>query len=841
MKNTEIREWSLSAADLANSAQEYGKLMADRSGTGAPLKVAGTVYEHGVGTDTSSIMHIDLHGTALKISGKVGVDDANRQGAGFFSIRDTAGRLLWQSTVKHHGEEPTGFELDIAGLAGIVLMTTAVGNNKYCNFADWLEVGISYTGSVAPCTVPGPLGIVAGDIAWRIFGSEGAALLQTVFGPLDAAPEAGAPLVNAVPARDHILTLLPESLRVVQADSSHNLELHLSGSEREEISGDISVSRFRLTDPAYPVEVIVTVRLHRASQVFVTTTSVTNTGDAEIALLGRDSAFVQLPHGDIWVSSFQGEWGKEMTEFNECKVPRGIFSLRVGGTSHNLQRCFPGVFASWGGPAREETGDVFACALGWDSSWQLQLSHQKPDCNFICAGQLQTDMIKLAPGETTVSPEFVMTFSRHGKGGATRNLHRYLRGFGLRGGMAERPVVLNSWEGVVMDFDEAKLIEMMDSAVGLGIEMFVLDDGWFGNNHPRNNDRAGLGDWQVNAAKLPGGIAALVSAARKRGLKFGIWVEPEMVNPASDLFERHPDWISRTPHREPLSARTQYTLDLANPEVEAFIYDAVAELLRSNPGIEYVKWDHNMWGGYNPGSPGLGANQGAFSDRVGNAYYRIMRRLSDEFPAVIFQACSSGGGRADYGTMRYHEEFWASDVSTAIERIFIQWGFSHYYPANAIASHISRFTEVDYKLRADVAMCGRLGVELDPPAISEENREVVRKGIAAYKKLRPLLHSADLYRGRSPHEHTTTELTFAAADRSEAVCFGFRRLREAACEAVFPGGLDPEKSYFVTEENPGSEPRFAPFSAIGAELMERGVKVDFPAFESSVVIRAAIE
>ncbi len=836
-----ISEWNLGAADLANCAQEYGKPRANLAATGGPLKVVGTVYATGLGTATSSRMTVNLHGAALKMTGLAGVDDVNWQGAGFFSIYDGSGRLLWKSTVKRSGEEPTAFELDLSGVAVISLVTTAVGNNKYCNHADWLDVTISYAGPVAPCSEPGPMSIAAGDIGWRLFGREGDALLQTVFGPLDAGAEAGAPLVNAVPCRDQLLTLLPEGLRVVQPDSSHNLELHLAHFEREDVSDDVTVSRFWLADSVYPVEVLVTVRRHLASQVFVTTTAVTNKGDAEISLLGRDAAFVQLPHGDIWVSSFQGEWGKEMTEFDEGKVPRGIFSLRVGGTSQNLQRCFPGVFVAWGGPAEEESGNVFACALGWDSSWQLQLSHQKPDCNFISAGQLQTDLVRLAPGETSVSPEFVMTFSRRGKGGASRNLHRYLRGFGMRGGRAERPVVLNSWEGVVMDFDEAKLIEMMDSAAKLGIEMFVLDDGWFGNRHPRNNDRAGLGDWQVNAAKLPGGIPKLVGEARKRCLRFGIWVEPEMVNPASDLFELHPDWISRVPHRECLSARSQYTLDLANPEVENFIYETVADLLRSNPGVEYVKWDHNMWGGHNPGSPALAGNHGAFADRAGHAYYRIMKRLAEAFPKVIFQACSSGGGRADYGTMRYHEEFWASDVSTAIARIFIQWGFSHYYPSNAIASHISRYTEVDYKLRVDVAMCGRLGVELDPPAISDENREIVRKGIAAYKKLRPLLHSGDLYRGRSPHAHTTTELTFAAPDRSGAVCFGFRRLCEAACEPVFFGGLDPEKSYLISEENPGAEPRFAPFAATGRELMEKGVAVNFPAYESSVVIRATAE
>lgn len=253
-----------------------------------------------------------------------------------------------------------------------------------------------------------------------------------------------------------------------------------------------------------------------------------------------------------------------------------------------------------------------------------------------------------------------------------------------------------------------------------------------------------------------------------------------------------------------------------------------------------MKWDHNAFG-RNAGSAALAGDQGALSDRYNAAYYRILARLRREFPAVMFQLCASGGGRVDYGAMRYHEEFWPSDKTNGIARIPIQWGYSHFFPANAMASHIGRHGEGDFKLRVDIAMTGRLGVELSPDAVSAADREVIKRGIAAYKELRPILHCSELYRGRSPHESRTTELTFVLPDKRNAVFFGFRREGKAAKELLKLSGLDPALRYRVEERNPDDTPRLQPAVRTGAELMERGLEIDFPPRPSSVVAKLTAE
>lgn len=276
-------------------------------------------------------------------------------------------------------------------------------------------------------------------------------------------------------------------------------------------------------------------------------------------------------------------------------------------------------------------------------------------------------------------------------------------------------------------FTEKVLHGMMKRAADLGIELFVLDDGWFGNQFPRNDARAGLGDWRVNRDKLPHGLEGLVRQAEKLGIHFGIWVEPEMVNPRSELYQKHPEWVIGLPHRENRLERTQYLLDLSNPDVRGYILDAMRKLLGEHPGISYVKWDCNRKIS-DPGSSWLDAShQGNLSMDYVRGYESILDTLAAEFPDVTFQACSSGGGRADYGTMRRHHEFWTSDNTDACERVFMQWGIGHLFPAISMASHVTASPNhqtgraTPLKFRFDVAMSGRLGFELQPCDMTEED------------------------------------------------------------------------------------------------------------------------
>lgn len=590
-----------------------------------------------------------------------------------------------------------------------------------------------------------------------------------------------------------------------------------------------------------PVVMTLYVRAYPKENVFRVWTKLRNEGKEKLELIARDAASVFLPSENApWISTFGGHWGAEMTRFNEFQLGEGAdknFRIFSAGLSHNSQGVYPGIFISLDGKAEEDSGRVLGAAFGWDGNWQMRA--EKLDSGVrIAAGALE-EPVSLSPGETYVSPSLLLSWSSNGKGQASRNFHRYmLKRNGIFNPQNERPVVLNSWEGIGINITEKEILRMIDDAAKLGAEIFVLDDGWFGGRYPRNVECSqGLGDWKIDKRKLPNGFKPLIEACRKNGLRFGLWFEPEMVNSKSELFDAHPDWVVREPGKDLVYGRggTQLMLDFAKPEVRDYAYHAIADILKANPGIEYVKWDQNM-----------GGSRGTISDDHNNGVLEVAARLRKDFPKVMFQLCASGGGRADVGTMRLFEEFWASDETNGLRRIPIQWGFSHFFPSKAIASHINRHGPAcSYKFRADVAMAGRLGVELRPADLKEEDLKEIRAGIAAYKELRPLLHAGELYRGRSPHESPVTEFTIVSEDKSQAVLFAFRASKgenepDAATEIVRPSGLDPKKSYCLVERNSDGTPRIrAGIVMTGKELMQKGIRIDFPNAPSSAVILLA--
>jgi alpha-galactosidase len=382
----------------------------------------------------------------------------------------------------------------------------------------------------------------------------------------------------------------------------------------------------------------------------------------------------------------------------------------------------------------------------------------------------------------------------------------------------------------------------MDGSTKAGVEMFVLDDGWFGNGaDARDGDNAGLGDWETNHKKLPHDIQWLAEQANARGLKFGLWVEPEMVNPQSELFRKHPDWAVKLPGREQRLMRNQVPLDMSKPEVEEFAYRCVADLLDKYPGIEYIKWDNN---GFlrDPGSQGASPDaQQNMTTGMTRAYLRVMDRLVAKYPKIVFQLCASGGGRVEYGALSRHAEFWASDNQNPVKRLRMHWGYSHFFPAFATAAHIAEsFNSKDFpmKFRADVAMTGRLGIELDPSHLKPEQVEELRRGVDEYKRLRPLLHTGDLYRGLSPFDSDIVTSSRVVADKSKAVFFAFRiekRDKPASGRLIVPG-LDAAKRYRVTEAHAGATAHVAAATFSGKELLEQGLPVKWTSgYESAVV------
>jgi alpha-galactosidase len=389
---------------------------------------------------------------------------------------------------------------------------------------------------------------------------------------------------------------------------------------------------------------------------------------------------------------------------------------------------------------------------------------------------------------------------------------------------------------------------MISDAASLGVEIFVLDDGWFGNKYPRNNDKAGLGDWQVNTSKLPKGIGHLVDYAAKENIKFGIWVEPEMVNPKSELAEQHPDWIVSRPHREPILMRQQLLLDLSNPDVQEFVFKTVDDILTENPEIAYVKWDANRHV-QNWGSSWLPADQQShFVIDYTRGLYSVYERLNTKHPDVIFQVCSSGGGRVDYGSLPFHHEFWTSDNTDAWSRIYQQWNTSQFYPAIAMASHVSANPNhqtkhvTPLKARFDVSMTGRLGMELQPADMTPEELKYSKKAIKTYKRIRHIVHQGDLYRINSPYRGNRAALMYVTPAKDQAIVFGYVTRFHSRNDymTVKLKGLKPDKSYKVTEINK-EDPQKKLFTGSGKTfsgdyLMKRGVQLKIRLLHESAML-----
>ncbi len=568
-------------------------------------------------------------------------------------------------------------------------------------------------------------------------------------------------------------------------------------------------------DPAYPVEVDLHYRLARSENVVERWAVIRNLGEGEVVVNHAASAFLTIPGSGHFLTSFAGAWGGEAL-MQEEELRFGIKELRSHTGSRTAQPGQPAFLMAVDGPAAEDGGEVFLGALAWSGNWRLRFE-KAPSTRHVTIQTGYDPLLsryRLARGESLTTPRLILTRSGHGKGEATRNFHRWARAYGIRGGDTPRRILLNSWEGAYFTFDDALIKQMISDAASAGIELFVLDDGWFGSKHPRNCSLAGLGDWMVNSNKLKGGIQGLIDHAQQEGIDFGIWVEPEMVNPASELFETHPDWVITLPHRTQRLQRTQLVLDLSNPAVREHVYQAMHRLLEDHPGISYVKWDCNR-AVSDPGSMHLGADrQEHLAIDYVNGYYAVLRRLTKSHPAVTFQVCGSGGGRTDYGALQYHHEAWTSDNTDARERIRMQWSLNHIYPAIITAAHVTevpnhqtgRTTPIKY--RFDVAMTGRLGFELSPARVPAEDMEFSKRALAVYKEIRPVVQFGDLFRLRSPFEGDIAALMYVLHGPNdaptEAVLFVFSLARNLLDN---PGniqlrGLPPGKRHLLTEVNP---------------------------------------
>ncbi len=601
------------------------------------------------------------------------------------------------------------------------------------------------------------------------------------------------------------------AIQVQHSDGDLNLELQVVNYElQKEDKADVHL--FTMQDKLMPVTVKTFYKAYREVDVIETWTEIVNGGKRAITLKRFDSGHLPLRQGDVWLTHLHGDWAAETNVVQEpltlgCKVIRNTDGAR------NAHIDAPEVMFSLDGHPSENHGRTIGAALCWSGNYELRINTLLNKFHHFYAGiDPQSSEYVLDPKESFATPHLALTYSEQGMGGVSRNFHRWARTQGkLHRGNGVGDILLNSWEGLYFDINEERMLQMMDDIKQLGGELFVMDDGWFGDKYQRNNDSSTLGDWVVDKKKLPGGLGKLCRAAAEKGIKFGIWIEPEAVNTKSELFERHPEWALQTKGRELKLGRggTQLVLDMTNPQVQDFAFGIVDNLLSQYPEISYIKWDANA-SVQNYGSLYLPKQKQA---NIYIDYHRgllkVLERIREKYPDVVIQDCASGGGRANYGLLPYFDEFWVSDNTDALQRVYIQWGTSLFFPANAMACHINHCPYwntggrvIPLKFRCDVAMSGRLGIELQPKDMSDEERQQVQTCFKDYKEMRQVVQTGDLYRLVSPYNRKgVSALMYTKDEKGILFVYKTDNYYNQLLPRIRLDGLNPDKTYTMTEKN----------------------------------------
>ena len=598
------------------------------------------------------------------------------------------------------------------------------------------------------------------------------------------------------------------------------------------------VTRIRLKDTVYPLYVTVCYRAYNDVDMIETWTEIENLEKKSVTLTRFDSGYLPVRVGDVWLSHIHGTWAAEGRLVQE-PLERGMRVIKNKDGTRNAHTDHSEVMFSLDGKPQENSGRVIGAALCYSGNYELRIDTKDTDYHEFFAGiNPDNSAYILAPKEVFKTPELALTYSDEGLSGASRNFHRWGRKYKLAHGDKERKILLNSWEGVYFDINEPGMDQMMGDIASMGGELFVMDDGWFGVKYPRLTDNCALGDWDVDKNKLPNGIGWLVEQAHKHGIKFGIWIEPEMTNSVSELYDKHPEWVIKAPERDPVLGRggTQLVLDLANPEVQDFVFGVFDRIMTENPQIDYIKWDANMPIS-NHGSQYLPKDkQSHLYIEYHRGFAAVCERVRAKYPDVTIQACGSGGGRANWGFLPWFDEFWVSDNTDALQRVYMQWGTSYFFPAIAMASHISAtpnhtvFRTTSIKYRIDVAMSGRLGMEIQPKNMTEEEKALCRKAISEYKEIRPVVQLGDIYRLVSPYDgHNMASMMYVDPSKDKAVFYWWKTetFYDDHLPRVKMAGLDPEKRYKVRELNRiDIEPLpYEGLSFSGKFLMENGLEI----------------
>jgi alpha-galactosidase len=618
------------------------------------------------------------------------------------------------------------------------------------------------------------------------------------------------------------------ALKISFLDGNRSLQL-------EFVDAKVTADELEITTKDALAPVFVHLHYHPYPEgVLARWSTIENRGKDTITVEQAGSATWNLPaNRNYELSSLTGRWGAEWQLETEALHPGiNVLESRRGSTSHQSNPWFA---IATRGETTETSGPVWFGELGWSGSWRISVEQTHADRVRITGGYNPFDFAyPLAPGQSLETPKFYAGYTTSGHGEASRILHRFQRAEILpqRPSPKPRPVIFNSWEATEFNVDEAGQIALAEKAATLGVERMVIDDGWFGQ---RNTDHAGLGDWYVNPQKFPHGLKPVIDRVHALGMDFGIWVEPEMVNPDSDLYRKHPDWAMNFPGRPRTEARNQLLLNLARPDVRQYVFNWLDKLVSEND-IAFLKWDYNR----NWSEPGWDAvplpQQKEIYVKYVDNLYSILADLRKKHPQLEIESCSGGGGRVDLGILRYTDEVWPSDNTDALDRLVIQDGFTHAYSPNLMMAWVTdvpnfldrRSIPLDFRFL--VAMSGSLGIGNNLNKWTPEDFATATRMVAFYKQIRPTVQLGDLHRlssPRNPKDNTDSEtsaLQYVSTDGATSVVFAY--LHSQHFGRPFPTvhlqGLDPAATYRLTPLDPDKAPGLAT-ERNGSQLMGQGI------------------
>lgn len=561
---------------------------------------------------------------------------------------------------------------------------------------------------------------------------------------------------------------------------------------REIISNQANACTIISEDITRQITLVHKLELDQNTDVLTLSTTITNKRSTSMTVDWCAAAALPLPSHINNIMGFEGRWSQEFQTHRLCQHHGAyVRENRRGRTSHDS---FPGLILHEE-HTNENQGEAYGFHLGWSGNHRLMAEKNVNGQTVVQLGELLLPgEITLLPGETYQSPVLYASFSHHGFTTLSQQFHEYVRNNILRPTTAQkpRPVHYNTWEAIYFNHDLDTLKTLANLAAEIGVERFVLDDGWFPG---RNNDQAGLGDWQIDTEKYPEGLAPLIQHINQLDMSFGLWFEPEMVNPDSELFRQHPDWVLSTPPNPQVNFRHQYVLDLTRPEVFDYLFTRIHTLL-SELNIEYIKWDMNR----DLNHPGDAQGKPAVH-RQTQSVYALLEKIRRAHPSVEIESCASGGGRADYGILAHTDRIWTSDNNDALERLKIQKGFSYFFPAELMGSHVGpRDCHITHRhlpmaLRAAVTLFGHMGMEMDLRELTDSEKLELKALVSLYKKHRRLVHTGHLY--RLDHGEHSSAFGIVSKNKSEAL-FSYTLLKSTT--STFPktyrmNGLHPTSNY----------------------------------------------